>query len=193
MGADSLDIMKGTLGLLLLKALSGEPRHGHEIMRWIRQVTGGAFQVEEGAIYPALRRLEQQGLVRGSVDRSNELRPKQIYRLTRKGVTALENWLRTPLTGSEIDRGLDFVLLKFSYMGLLNDPELSLRFLASFQELTREAARRVKSYSESMKPVMPLHGRLALENGIAQYRGHAQWAGKAMKALEASSRKNGKS
>lgn len=182
-----------SLAYALLGLLHQQPSSGYAIRKIFDTTPLGHYSSSPGAIYPALRRLEQQGLVRGIVDRSKELRPKQIYRLTRKGVTAVENWLRAPLTASEMDRGLDFVLLKFSYMGQLEDPKLSLRFLASFRELTLEAARRVKNYSESVKLVMPLHGRLALENGISQYRGHARWAGKAMKVIEASSGKRGKS
>ncbi len=182
-----------SLAYALLGLLHQHPSSGYAIRKIFDTTPLGHYSSSPGAIYPALRRLEQQGLLRGIVDRSNELRPKQIYRLTRKGVAAVENWLRAPLTASEMDRGLDFVLLKFSYMGQLEDPKLALRFLASFRKLTLEAARRVKNYSESVKLVMPLHGRLALENGISQYRGHARWAGKAMKVLEASSGKRGKS
>ena len=90
MSADNLDLMKGTLGLLLLKALSAEPRHGHQIMRWIRQVTGGTFQVEEGAIYPALHRLEAKRLISADWGVTENNRKAKYYDLTAKGRKQLD-------------------------------------------------------------------------------------------------------
>ena len=80
-----MELIKGTLGLLLLKALSDEARHGHQIMRWIRQVTEGAFQVEEGAIYPALHRLEAKGWTVAEWRTTENNRQAKYYRLTAKG------------------------------------------------------------------------------------------------------------
>jgi DNA-binding PadR family transcriptional regulator len=54
----SVDLLQGTLDLLLLKALSWGPMHGYEVNRWIRSTTGEALSVEEGALSPALHRLE---------------------------------------------------------------------------------------------------------------------------------------
>ena len=98
MGGDNLDLLKGTLGLLLLKALSDEPKHGHQIMRWIRQITDGAFQVEEGAIYPALHRLEAKRLISAEWRTTENNRKGKYYRLTAKGRKQLaaesERWER---------------------------------------------------------------------------------------------------
>lgn len=81
----NLDLMKGTLGLLLLTALSSGPRHGHQMMHWIRGVTDEAFRIEEGAIYPALHRLEAKGLVASEWGVSENNRQAKYYRLTAKG------------------------------------------------------------------------------------------------------------
>ena len=59
----SVDLLQGTLDLLLLKALSWGPMHGYEVNRWIRTTTGEALSVEEGALYPALHRLEARGWI----------------------------------------------------------------------------------------------------------------------------------
>ena len=63
MGDGSLELLKGTLDVLLLKTLGGGPLHGYAISRRIRMATHDAFKVDEGALYPALRRLEKRGLV----------------------------------------------------------------------------------------------------------------------------------
>src|SRR5687767_846516 len=63
MGRDTGDLLQGTLGLLILKALASEERHGYGIARWIEDVTGGVLRIEEGSLYPALRRLEDRGFI----------------------------------------------------------------------------------------------------------------------------------
>ena len=54
----SLDLLQGTLDLLVLKTLSWGPAHGYDVARWIQDVTGDVLRVEEGSLYPALHRLE---------------------------------------------------------------------------------------------------------------------------------------
>ncbi len=82
---DSLDLLQGTLDMLVLKALSREQRHGYAIMRWIRQVSGDEFQIEEGALYPALHRMEGRGWIEAEWGRSENNRQAKFYRLTPKG------------------------------------------------------------------------------------------------------------
>jgi transcriptional regulator len=82
--------MKGTLTLMVLRALEDGPSHGHEIMRWIRDRADGAFQVEEGAIYPTLHRLRAKKLIRAEWGVSENNRRAKYYELTRKGEERLE-------------------------------------------------------------------------------------------------------
>jgi len=80
-----VDLMKGTLGLLLLKAVSGKRRHGQEIVSWLHARTDGALLVEEGALYPALHRLEERHLVASEWRRTANNRRARYYSLTPKG------------------------------------------------------------------------------------------------------------
>lgn len=91
MGRENLELLRGTFGLLLMKALSGEPRHGHDIMKWLRTVTDGTFLVEEGAIYPALHRLERQKLLVAEWRRTENNRRAKYYRLSDRGRKELES------------------------------------------------------------------------------------------------------
>ncbi len=75
----------GTLNLLLLRALEDGERHGLEIRREIEAVTAGAVRIEEGALYPALHRLERDGLVVAEWRMSERRRRAKYYRLTAKG------------------------------------------------------------------------------------------------------------
>jgi transcriptional regulator len=90
MGADSLDLLRGTFGLLLMKAVSAEPKHGHQIMKWLRTVTEETFLVEEGAIYPALHRLDARGLIQSKWGVTENNRRAKYYSLTAKGRKELD-------------------------------------------------------------------------------------------------------
>jgi transcriptional regulator len=82
--------MKGTLTMLVLRALSEGPRHGHEIMRWIRDRAEGAFQIEEGAIYPTLHRLRAKKLIVAEWGVTENNRKAKYYQLTLRGEERLE-------------------------------------------------------------------------------------------------------
>ena len=84
--AHPLVVVPGTLELLVLKALSaGEALHGFGVLRWLRAATDGELQVEEGALYPALHRLERRGHIAGEWHISEKGRRAKYYRLTAPG------------------------------------------------------------------------------------------------------------
>jgi len=80
-----MDILQGTLDLLILRALELAPMHGVGVADRIHQVTRGAFVVKPGSLFPALRRLEQQGWVEGEWSSSENNRRARYYKLTRSG------------------------------------------------------------------------------------------------------------
>jgi PadR family transcriptional regulator PadR len=94
-GDGSLEILKGTLDVLLLKSLSGGALHGYAISRRIRTATDDALKVDEGALYPALRRLEKRGLVDAEWSVTDTGREARFYRLTEEGRAELASGLRT--------------------------------------------------------------------------------------------------
>lgn len=85
----SLDLLQGTLGLLVLKALSWRPLHGYEVATWIGERSELEFLVEEGALYPALHRLERRGWVDAEWGLSENNRKAKYYRLTPRGRSQL--------------------------------------------------------------------------------------------------------
>ena len=93
MSKPSLELLKGTLDVLILKTLSAGPLHGYGISRFIRETTGEALQVEEGALYPALRRLAKKGLVDAEWGVSDTGREAKFYQLTVEGRAELESGL----------------------------------------------------------------------------------------------------
>ena len=85
MPSQELDLVRGTFDLIILKTLSWGPMHGLGVLRWIEDVTRHKLQVEEGALYPALHRLEQQGLIAGEWTESADKRRVKSYVLTPSG------------------------------------------------------------------------------------------------------------
>jgi transcriptional regulator len=86
---DPAALLPGTLDLLILKAVSLGRLHGYGVLLRIQQITGGALQVQQGALYPALYRLEQQGLIEGEWGTSDNNRRARFYRLTASGRSRL--------------------------------------------------------------------------------------------------------
>jgi PadR family transcriptional regulator PadR len=101
MGEDSgkaAELLQGTLDLLILRTLATGEKHGYEIAEWIHVASAEALSVEEGALYPALHRLELRGLVAAEWDVSANNRRAKYYRLTASGRKRLkdttESWRR---------------------------------------------------------------------------------------------------
>jgi PadR family transcriptional regulator, regulatory protein PadR len=87
------DLIQGTLDLLILKTISIEPKHGWAIAKRIQQVTDEVLQVTQGALYPALHRLEQQGWIRSEWRQTETGREAKFYSLTRAGDAQLKKEL----------------------------------------------------------------------------------------------------
>ncbi len=98
MPAPPVDLLRGTLDLLILKALSRGRTHGYGVARWIEDATGEALRIEEGSLYPALHRLEERGLVETEWGLSENNRRARYYRLTPAGRRRLrtesDSWTR---------------------------------------------------------------------------------------------------
>lgn len=94
----SSDLVQGTLDLLILRTLSNEPQHGWAIAKRIQQISKEVLQVQQGSLYPALHRLEQQGWITAKWAESETGRQAKFYRLTSAGRKQLEketdNWKR---------------------------------------------------------------------------------------------------
>jgi len=92
------DLLQGTLDMLILKTLALEPMHGFGIAQRIQQISREVFRVNQGSLYPALHRLEKEGLIEAEWGASENNRRARFYRLTRVGRKRLsaetQNWER---------------------------------------------------------------------------------------------------
>ena len=92
------ELLKGTLDMLILQALTRGAMHGYGVARWIEERTEGTLLIEEGSLYPALYRMDQRGWVEASWGSSENNRRAKFYSLTRAGAKQLEketsSWAR---------------------------------------------------------------------------------------------------
>ena len=95
---ESVPLLKGTLDLLVLKALSWGPRHGYAVSSWLEQHAGGTFGVDDSALYQALQRMEGRGWLEAEWETTENNRRARYYRLTTAGRQRLKQetatWLR---------------------------------------------------------------------------------------------------
>jgi transcriptional regulator len=101
------DLVQGTLDLLILKTISLAPQHGWAIARRIQQVSRDVLQVQQGSLYPALHRLEQQGWIRAEWRESETGRRAKFYALTRTGQKQLDRELAS---WSRLSAAIDLVV-----------------------------------------------------------------------------------
>jgi PadR family transcriptional regulator, regulatory protein PadR len=98
MARTNVDLLQGTLDLIVLKALSWGPMHGFGLARWIQLTTEDTLQVEEGSLYPALYRMENRGWIKAQWALTENGRRAKYYKLTAAGrrqlASELESWAR---------------------------------------------------------------------------------------------------
>ena len=105
--AKSADLVQGTLDLLILKTVALEPKHGWAIAKRIQQVSQEMLQVQQGSLYPALHRLEQQGWIRAQWKETETGRKAKFYSLTKSGRAQMEKELAS---WQRLSAGINLVL-----------------------------------------------------------------------------------
>ena len=111
MAVRQFDLLQGTLDLLVLKCLSTGPNHGYAIAQRIHQLSEEALRIEEGSLYPALYRMEEQRLIDSEWRVTENNRKAKFYKLTRKGRAAadaeLEGWVRLSRAITKVLRAIE--------------------------------------------------------------------------------------
>jgi PadR family transcriptional regulator, regulatory protein PadR len=111
MGMKQIDLLQGTLDLLVLKTLSTGPMHGYRIASRIQELSDEVLRIEEGSLYPALYRMEQKGLIQSEWGTTDNNRQAKFYKLTRKGRTELQaetgSWERLSTAVARVLKAID--------------------------------------------------------------------------------------
>lgn len=172
-----------TLEFALLGLLSFGPRTGYDLMHVFETTAMGNFSSSPGAIYPALGRLEKRGLVEGTVDGTQALRPKKVFRPTRRGRETLRRWLRADIGRDDVQRRLDEQLLRFAFHSLL-DATATRDFLGRLAAAVDAYLAELQEQHKLFEDDEPPHGRMAFEFGIERYRACSRWARKSLRHFE---------
>jgi len=169
-----------TLAFALLGLIWQEPRSGYDLRKFFSSTPMISFSDSPGAIYPALHRLEQRGLVRGHVEERPGLRRRRIFQLTARGRAEFRRWQTQPVMRNDVVRNLDALMLRFAFMDQFAEKGAALRFLKAFHKELAAYIPSLRKYLRSNREHMPQSGRLAVESGIQAYETQLRWTKDAM-------------
>ncbi len=164
------------LGYALLGLIYQQPLSGYDVKKIFASTPMAGFSDSPGAIYPALRKLEQLGFVRSEVQQLAGLRRRRAFEITPKGVASLKAWQSKPIVDEDMVRGNAELLLRFAFMDETLGPERSLAFLEEFAGKLSSYIPTLRRYLDAHASEMSMSGRLALESGIQDYEARLAWA-----------------
>lgn len=155
--------------------LHSRPSSGYELRKMFAQTPLITFSDSPGAIYPALARLEEQGLVQGQVEETSSLRRKKTYRLSAEGVNELKKWLREPVTREDVIWGMEEISLRFAFSDSVIGEGNSTELLEALERELKSYLPVLRDYLKSHGSHLTTSGRLSLEMGIRVYVAQLQW------------------
>lgn len=177
------------LGYALLGMLQ-KPSSGYDLRKVFSSTSMKTYSDSPGAIYPALRRLERDGLIRGTVEEGSGLRRRQIFRLTAKGVSELKKWIALPITREDVGSGLKTIMLRFAFSETVMGADASVELLKSLQSALTPYLQHLREQLPMLKAA-PMSARLSLECGIRSYESLSEWTHYALATYEKQGRRTG--
>jgi DNA-binding PadR family transcriptional regulator len=165
------------LGYALLGLVHQKPMSGYALRTIFATTAMGGYSDSPGAIYPALRRLEARGWVRGRAETSTGLRKRRVYTATARGSKAFKDWLKEPVVREDVVRGTAELMLRFAFTDHALGGAEAARFLGQYaDELSRYIPELEQFLRSEAGQKMQLSARLALECGIEEYQARLRWA-----------------
>jgi len=180
-----------SLGYALLGLLQQKPASGYDLRKIFSSTSMKTYSDSPGAIYPALRRLEQQALIRGTIEEGSGLRRRQVFQLTPKGRTELKKWIGQPIAPGDLTHGFEDIMLRFAFSENAAGPAASLDLLKSLQAALKPHVAELHNEFEASHKLMPTSGWLAFESGIRAAEQFLDWTGYAISIYEKEMRKKG--
>jgi DNA-binding PadR family transcriptional regulator len=162
------------LGYALLGLLQ-KPSSGYDLRKVFSSTSMKTYSDSPGAIYPALRRLEKAGLIRGTIEEGSGLRRRQIFHLTPQGLAELRKWIAQPIAREDLASGLKTIMLRFAFSETAAGAAASLGILKSLAAALPPFLQHLSEQLQRMKGA-PMSARLALECGIRSYESLLAWA-----------------
>jgi DNA-binding PadR family transcriptional regulator len=180
-----------TLEYALIGLIRQMPRSGYELRKVFVETAMAGYSGSPGAIYPALRRLEADGLIQGTERPGGPGRTRREYRLTLAGEAVLQEWLALPVTRDDVALRLDELMLRFAFLGYAADSRArTLEFLASLEAhleaFLDDLQQQLRAIDAASRHIPVTHARLALEAGISSIADRLRWARAARARLSTS-------
>ena len=171
------------LGYAILGLIQQQPKTGYTLRKIFATTPICHYSNSPGAIYPALQRLEEDGLIKGYVDQTTPLRLKRQFKITPKGIATLKSWLAKPLVQNDVVWHMDELMLRFAFMDSLLGHSDIIRFLHDFaREIEIHISGLIKYYKSNIS-AMPPYGHLAMRNGIEICKTHLRWSRQVLKEV----------
>ena len=168
---------------VLLAVIADEPRSGYGLKKMFTSSPASVYQPSPGALYPALRRLEERGLLRAEQQVSSGRRALRLYQVTDAGLAVYLEWLRRPVVPETVTADLGQHLMRFSLMENYLERAEVMAFLADLGDALDRFVAGVEQFAASRQGTLGKHAQLALEHGIATHRASLEWVRSAMAAL----------
>jgi DNA-binding PadR family transcriptional regulator len=166
---------------ILLGLVCLSPASGYDLKRIFATTPMGVYQPSSGSIYPALRRLESQGLVKARP--GEPTRHRRVYEPTQVGRAAHEAWLRTTVEASTVARDLGLHLMRFAMMEHACSREEVLTFLGDLKDALTALTAGLERSVAATAQLDDRHPGLALDHGLAVYRASLRWTRHAIAEL----------
>lgn len=172
-----------TTEYIILGLINSAPQTGYGIIGTLENVTS-RWSASAGAIYPALKRLERQGLIEGTVEMVHEVRGRKVYRITPAGETLLDNWLRSPLAPNDILGERETALIKFLFAEQRLPREEVLAWLDTYEEGAATYDATHSLWQKAMLNVASLHQQLVVEATQMELNMQRSWIQRARERLQ---------
>lgn len=170
---------------ILIGLIVSSPRSGYDLKRFFATTPAIVYEPSSGALYPALRRLENRGLLRSELAVSSGNREQRRYFATEGGRQAHSRWLRQPVDPATVGRDLGMHLMRF----VMAEPEFTtdetLAFLCNLGHALDAFITAMEAFAQGA-PLGARHPALALEHGLAVHRASLRWVDHASASLTAS-------
>jgi DNA-binding PadR family transcriptional regulator len=174
---------------VLLGLIVDEPSSGYALKTFLSTTPASVYQPSSGALYPALKRLEQYGLLRSGPDVAVGRRKRRIYHATTAGIAAHVAWVRQPVRPATVAQDLGLHLMRFVFLGGLLPRDEVLAFLGSLADALDTLVGDLERFAEAAAAGSAAvtgegaYPALALEHGIAVHRASLAWARRTRRAL----------
>jgi PadR family transcriptional regulator, regulatory protein AphA len=170
---------------VLLGMLVNEPRSGYDLKKLFSATPAAVYQSSPGALYPALRRLVQRGLLRVQEEISASGRARRVYHATEAGLAMHVEWVRRPVLPEDVSSDLGLHLMRFVMMEKQLPRADVLAFLASLRDSLEVFVGGMEGFVRTVGDQLPgRHPLLALGHGIAIHQASLDWARSAIADLE---------